>query len=154
MSMPAAHAAREALDHSVGGVLEIERLEQLGRALPGPPARHAEEAADQLEVLAGGEAFVDGGVLAGEPDAAADALRVLGHVDPVDRGPPGVRRDERGQDPDGGRLAGAVRSEDAEHRARLDLEVEAAQGLGVSELLAETSCFDDGHADVPSWCGE
>ena len=85
-----------------------------------------------------GEPLVDGGVLAGEPDAAAHPLRLLGHVDPVDERPPGVGRQERGEDADGGGLAGTVRPEHAEHRARLDLEVDAAQGLRVSELLAET----------------
>ena len=39
------------------------------------------EPADQAQVLVPGEVLVDRGVLAGEADALADGLRVLGHVD-------------------------------------------------------------------------
>ncbi len=42
-----------------------------------------------------------------------------------------------------GRLAGAVRPEQAEHGAGLDLEVDALERLDVAEVLDERFCADD-----------
>ncbi len=142
---PASHAAREARHHPVGGVAQLEALEQLARPGAGLAVRHPEEAPDQLEVLGGGEPLVHRRVLAREADARADASGVGVDVDAVDRGAAAVCSEERGEDPDGRRLAGAVRPEDAEHRTALDRQVERVEGQGLSEPLAESFCVDDRH---------
>src|SRR4029453_6691004 len=49
------------------------------------------------------------------------------------------------EDLDGGRLACAVRAEQAEAPPRLDLEVDAAHGLDVSVALQEPADRDGGH---------
>ena len=51
-----AHAARVALDHAVGGVGELEQLEQLGRPAPRLGAPQPAELADHHQVLAPREA--------------------------------------------------------------------------------------------------
>ena len=51
------------------------------------------------------------------------------HVVTGDLGRPGRRRDQGGQHPQGGRLAGAVGAEEGDELAAVDLEVEAADGL-------------------------
>ena len=65
---PAPHAARVVLDQPAGGVVEVERLEQLGRARLGVGAAQAEQPAEQDQVLAAGQVLVDRGELAGEAD--------------------------------------------------------------------------------------
>jgi hypothetical protein len=72
---------------------------------------------DHLEVLVAGEVLVDRRVLAGQPDPAADAMRVSEHVDASHRCPAGVRLQQGRQYAYGRGLAGTVRAEKAEHRA-------------------------------------
>jgi hypothetical protein len=66
------------------------------------------------------------------------------NVVPVDARPPAVRQDEGGQDLDEGRLARAVRAEQAEDAAALDTEVEAVEGRrrppveGLADEVPET----------------
>ncbi len=129
----------------VARVDEIEPLEQL----VGPRAcltdREVEQPADVLEVLEPGEPLVDGRVLAGEPDPRPGAPRLGDHVDAVDHRATRVGLQQRGQDANRGRLARAVRPEQSEHRRALDLEVDAAQRLGVAEPLRETFGDDCRH---------
>ena len=86
------------------------------------------EPADEAEVLAAGEVLVDGGVLAGQADALAHRLRVLGHVDAEHGGPPGVGAQDRGEDAHGGRLAGTVGTEQAEDGAGGDRRSRCRRG--------------------------
>ena len=78
------------------------------------------EPADHLEVLEAGQVLVDGGVLAGEPDALADLRGLADDVEARDARRAAVRREQRRQDPDRGRLAGAVRAEQPEDGPGLD----------------------------------
>ena len=73
------------------------------------------QAADHVEVLEPGEVLVDGGVLAGHADLSARFGGIGEHVDPGDDGRAGVGAQQRREDAHGGRLAGAVRPEQAEH---------------------------------------
>jgi hypothetical protein len=75
---PPLHASGVGRDAAVGGVGEVEALEQRGRALAGGAARQVAQPAHQAQVLGPGEHAVDGRVLAGEADRGADGLRVGG----------------------------------------------------------------------------
>ena len=55
-----------------------------------------------------------------------------------------VGLEERRQDPDGGRLAGAVRAEEPEDGPGRDVQVDAAERLDVPVALAEPPCLDGG----------
>ena len=84
---PAPHAAGVRLGRTVRRVGQPELLEQLVGARAGALARLVGEVADEPEVLASGEVVVDGGVLAGEPDALAHGLGIGHDVDAEHRGP-------------------------------------------------------------------
>ena len=115
---PAPHAAGVGLDRAVGGVGEVEPLEQLLARVAGPRARRqVVEPADQVEVLAAGEVLVDGGVLAGEADHAAQRLGSRTTSLPATRAGP-VGHEQGGEDPHGGGLAGPVGAEQAQDRGR------------------------------------
>ena len=79
----AAHAARVGADQAVGGVAEVEVLQQLGGARPRLALRQVVEPPDHLEVLGPGQVLVDRRVLAGEADPRAQLA------------PPGARRRAR-----------------------------------------------------------
>ena len=146
---PAAHAAGVGLRGAVGGVGEVEPLQQLDGPPLRVPGRHLVELADHLQVLAAGQVFVDGRELAGQADRAAHLVRVLEHVDARDDGAPAVGLQQGGQDADGGRLAGAVRPEQAEHGAFGHVEVDAVQRPYVTEGLDQTFGIDGAWHTTP-----
>jgi hypothetical protein len=123
---PAPHAAGVGLGHPVGGLDQVEPLEQLVGPR-GRPVLEPVEGAEQPQVLAAGEVLVDGGVLAGQADPAADGARPGDDVDAVDQRAAGVRAQQRGEHAHGGGLAGAVGPEQAEHGAALDGERDAVE---------------------------
>ena len=128
---------------SVRRLCEVEPLEDLLAAPLRLRSRDVVQATDHLEVLEPGEVLVDGGVLPGEADHVAELLGLLDDVVAGDGGTALVGVQERGQDPDGGGLAGPVGAEEAKHRARRDLQVHALQRLHLPEPLGE-ALDDDG----------
>src|SRR5690606_11770483 len=96
----------------------------------------------QPEVLPAGQQLVHGGELAGDADRGAHRLRVGGDVVTGDADRPGVEADQRGQDVDGGGLAGPVGTEQGEDRARGDVEVDAVEHGVVSEGLLQPGGCD------------
>ena len=139
---PAAHAAGVGLRHALGGVGEVEALEQLAGARGGGAAAHAVEAADHHEVLDAGQVLVDGGVLAGEADPGAQRAGVADDVEPGDAGAARVGLEERREDAHGRGLAGPVGTEDAEDGAPRDLEVDAVERAHLPERLDQTADGD------------
>ena len=94
--------------------------------------RDAEQASLQDHQLAAGLADVEPGLLQGDADLPAHRVGIGGHVDPGDACVAGGERHERRQHPDGRRLAGTVRPEEAEDLAALDMQVDAAHRLDVA----------------------
>jgi hypothetical protein len=87
--------------------------------------------------------------LPGEPDNSAHLGGVLDDVVTGDAGPAGVGAQQGGQDPDGGRLAGAVRSEHAQDGALTRGEADPVKGLGGAEALGQSLGLDGvGHRDL------
>jgi hypothetical protein len=107
---PAPHAAGIALDYPVGGVGQLEELEQFGGPRPGLARSHPAQLADQHEVLPAGQQPVQGGVLGGHADLPAHRGRPGQHVDAGHPGLARVRPRQRGQDPHGCGLPGSVRA--------------------------------------------
>ena len=147
---PPAHAARVALDDPVGGVDQLEPLEQRPCALDDVAARQVEQSRHMLHVLAAGQSFVDRRVLAREADARAHLVRVGNDVDPVDPRCALLGTQQRREDPDGGGLAGAVRAQQPVDRTARHRQVDAVERQVVAEALDEARCFNrqliPGHA--------
>ena len=122
----------------VGGVDEVELLEELGGAVLDEPAGQVREAADEAQILPAREVAVDGGELACETDAGAHPLRFVGDVEAQHGRLAGVGAEDRRQHPHGSGLAGAVGAEQAEHGCGRDLEVDAVERDHVAEALLQT----------------
>src|SRR6266513_2817000 len=133
-----AHAAGVGARRAVGGVDEVELLEELGGAFLDEPAGEVREPADEAQVLAARQVAVDGGELARQTDAGAYPFRFVGDVDAEHGRLAGVGPPDCRQHPYGGGLAGAVRAEQAEHGRRRDLEYDAVEGDDVAEALLQT----------------
>ena len=138
----AAHAAGVGAHQAIAGLVEVEAVEQLACPLLSGIAAQVVEPADHLEVLEPGQPLVDRRVLAGEADLRAQLGRVLDHVEAGDARAPRAGREQRGQDPDRGRLPGAVGAEQPEHGPLLDLEVDPAERLDVAVGLLQALDLD------------
>jgi len=93
----AAHASRVGLERSSRRFGKIELLEQLGgAATPLGPAQMV-EAPHQHQVLHPGQAFVDRGILAGQPDHPPGGLGMGDDVDAHDVGVTRIGLEQRGQ---------------------------------------------------------
>ena len=134
---PAPHAPGIALHDPVGGVGEVEPLEQLAGALTARPARQVIEAPDHVEVLETGEQLIDRGVLPGQSDDPPQRGRVCQHVDAGHAGPAGVGLEQGGEHAYGGGLARAVGPEQPGHGALGHRQVEAVEGLDLAVALAD-----------------
>jgi hypothetical protein len=121
----------------VGGVDEVELLEELAGAVLDEPAGQVREAADEAKVLPAREVAVDGGELACQTDARAHPVRFVGDVEAQHSRRAGVGAENRRQHSDGSGLAGPVRPEQAEHGRGWHLEVDAVEGDDVSEALLQ-----------------
>ena len=142
-----AHPAGVRLERAVGRVVELEDAEQPRRPILRRLAGHAAEPPDEDEVLTTGEVVVDRGELPGQADHRPDELRFLRRTSkPPTRGVAAVELQERGEDPDGGGLARAVRAEQAREHPFLDHEVDAVERGEVAEALDETLGDDTLHA--------
>jgi hypothetical protein len=100
------------------------------------------ELADHGEVLAPREEAVDRGVLRREADPPPHPGRVGGDVDPGDARDARVGLRERGQDADGGGLAGAVRPEQAADGTARHVERDAVERRLVAVSLDEVVDLD------------
>ena len=137
-----AHAARVRLDEPVARLVELEPVEQRARPLGRALLAEVVEAADHLQVLEAGQVLVDRGVLPRQADLSPQRRRVVTDVEAHHARRAGGGREERGQDPDRGRLAGAVRAEQAEHRPALDAQVDSAERFDVLVRLGEALGLD------------
>ena len=97
------------------------------------------EPAEHPEVLAARQVLVDGRVLAGQADQLAELLGVRRTSKPATRRRARVGLQQRREDAHGRRLAGAVRPEQAEDRAFLDLEVDPVEGPHLADLRLRRS---------------
>src|SRR6185437_12696180 len=114
---------------------EVEPLQQLGRTRRGFLGAEVVEPADHVEVLAAGEVLVDRGVLAGKPDDLAYGAGLADDVVPGDQGTARVGSQKRGEDADGGGLAGAVGPQQAEDGAGRHGKVDPGERGDLSVLF-------------------
>src|SRR6266542_2970849 len=134
----------------VVGPAQLEAVEDLDG--PSPRLRRGQvvQPADHLDVLQAGEVLVHRRGLTGQADDVAERLGVADDVEPGHLRLAVVGREERGQDPNGGGLAGAVRPEEPEHGGGLHGEVHALEGLHVPERLPKAFGADHlvGHPSI------
>ena len=137
------HAPREPLDVGLALVGEVDQLQEIADdPLPGG-GREAVAAGEEVEVLPDPHVVVDPERVRHEAEDATDLVGVPAHRPAGDLGLAGRRLEERGQDPEGRRLAGAVGPDQAEDLALLDVEVEAGDGERLVVALHEALGLDD-----------
>ena len=142
---PAALAAAVARDGPVEELGEAERLGELADAAPAAPGSTPPEAGVDVEVAAAGQCAVDDRVLEHDAADAAGGERLARDVEAGDARAAAGRGDGGREHADRGRLAGAVRTEQAEHLAGGDLEVDALDGLDAARVgLAQLAHVDRG----------
>jgi hypothetical protein len=121
--MPSAMSTRRRV------LAELEGVQDALGAGPGLRLVYAVEPRLQHQLLAGGRVVPGAAALRHISDPPAHLAGIFAQVDAGDHGRAAVGLDERGEHPQRGRLAGAVRTEEAEDLALGHLQVDAAHGL-------------------------
>jgi hypothetical protein len=129
------HATRPAAHDPVGGRRQVEAVQQFGDPAIESLCPYAEKPPLKFEVVTAGGHRVQRGTLGDDTDLAPHPAGVPQHVVAGDRGLPRVRPGQRGQDLDGGGLAGPVRPEQAENLAGPDVEAEPVEGLDPTRVI-------------------
>ena len=124
---PASHAAGVGLRRTVPRLVEVELLEQLPGACPRGLLAEVVEAPHHVEVLVAGQVFVDRGASGPTGRSARGPCPAPRDVDSRHQGRALVRLEQRRQDPNRGRLAGAVRAEQPEHGPLGNRQIEAVE---------------------------
>src|SRR5262249_6813510 len=97
------------------------------------------------EVLLGGQVEVECRLLEDDADLTADAERLALDVEAGDPRRAARRLEQRRQHPDRGRLAGAVRAEEAEELAGTDVEVDRVDRPDATVVATESRNCDGGY---------
>ena len=151
------HPARVALGALVLAALEPDELEQLLDPRLLDLRGHAVELGEVAQVVVAGEPFVDAALAAEDvADSLAHLPRFLDDVVAEHARAPRRGDEQRDQHLDRRRLARAVRAEEAEELALLDLEADALDGFDLFHAAAQRArvgairamqvlCLDDGH---------
>ncbi len=99
---------------------------------------------ERPEVFPGREQGIEGDLL-GNPSPRGPGA-VVGGGEPQDRDPAAVRLDAARDGAHQGRLAGAVRAEQAQHLAGPEIEGDAVEGAAVAEALRDVADREGGGA--------
>jgi hypothetical protein len=121
---PPLHPTGVGADLAVGRGGEPDALEQLLGAAPALVARDPVQGHLEAQVLAPGQERVERRLLERRPDRRAHLRPLLHDVEAGDARAPRRRREQRRQHVHGGRLAGAVRAEEAVDLAGRDRQVD------------------------------
>jgi hypothetical protein len=149
-AQPLLHAARQRLDVRIALAGEVDEVEQVADHPPPVRGRDAIAAPEEVEVLPDLHVVIDAERIRHEPEDAADLVGVPDHRVAADLGLAGARFQQRGQDPQRGRLPGAVGPHETEDLARLDREVDAGHGDRPVVALHQSIGSDDrAHPTTP-----
>jgi hypothetical protein len=116
------HAAGEAVRETAAERRQAQAVQQL--VAPRPPVVDAVDGGEEGDVLVDREIAVEREALGQVADPAAELGASPDGVDAAGAHRPAVRRQQSEDDAQGGRLAGAVRADQAEHLAALDAEAD------------------------------
>jgi hypothetical protein len=145
-----AHAVGVVGDELLGFVGEAHELEEFGGALGGGGFIQAIHAADEGEVLAGGEFAEEGHAFGDDADVTFHFDGVVEEILTEDLNGAGGGGEQAGEHLDGGGFAGSVGAEEAEELAGFDREIEVVDGGEGVKGTRESVGSDGGRHDVES----
>ena len=123
----------------------VERgVEAVRQLVAHAPVDATMEICEEVEHLGAGELLKEREIAGEESDTPPDLEAPLARVDPEDRRRARGRTDQVDEETHGRRLPGAVRSEESEDLAALDLEVEPEESVPLAEVLAQRGRTDHG----------
>ena len=148
----AEQAARELARAELRVVLEADELDRLVDERAALLLVLNIERAEVIDVLAYGQLFEYGDVLGHDADLAFEVVAGGGHLFPEQFDLAFVVGEQLQDTVDSGRLAAAVRPEQAEHFAWLDMEIEMIQSDHFFVALHEVVDIDDMHGSSCCRC--
>ncbi len=137
------HAPRVRREDGVGSIGEVEALEELVDLLRASGFRYAVEIAEAIEILHGGVAAVEAGLVRDHAKARSYRVQVVGQTQAVEIDEACIRPQDPAQTAQRRRLARPVLPEEHEQLAAFDMKVDAIDGANVGKRL--TKALDQDH---------
>ena len=141
-AQPLLHAPRQPVDEGVALAGQVQQFHDVVQDLPPPGAGKLIGHGEEVEELPDLHAVVDAEAVGHVAHAPPHGQRVLAHAMAVDDPLAAGGLQQRGQEADGRALARPVGTDEAEHLAGLDLQVQLIDGQKVVVALAEVNEFD------------
>ncbi len=142
------HPARVGRQQLVGGVGEVELLQQFSDPPSSSLAAEVAKIGHQAQILGPGEQVVHGRELSGDPDVRPHPVRVGGHVVTGDLHDARIGRNQGRKNADHCGLAGPVRAQQREDRALVRGQVHLVEYEMAAERLAHVVGHDPRRADA------
>jgi hypothetical protein len=133
----APHAAGKRADRALPLIVQAEQLEQLAAALLDERRLEVVQQAREAQILCDRQRAIECRILEHEPDGGPYGDWLGADVIAGDRGAARAGTDQRGQHVNGGGLARAVRTEQAEESAGRDFELEGVYREDVAEAFGQ-----------------
>lgn len=148
-----AHTTRVGANRTIGRIGEVDSVQDFVGSLPRFMSGEVVEASHHLNVFTPRQVFIDGGVLAGQPDVCAGRRGIGRHINAGNFGIAGVGTQQCGQNTNQRGLSGTVRPEQPVDDACLELEAHAVEryNLRLWKRLDDVLDSDNwiGHAVTP-----
>src|SRR5581483_397772 len=139
---PAAKAFGQGLDGLFEHGGELQPLDDVVEPRSAPLALELPQVGDEIEKAADGHLSIGGRAFRQVAEARLRSQRIRLDVMATDAGTASTRGDEPGQHPHRRRLAGAIRTEEAEHLSRSNLEGHIVYGHERVVTLTEVFGLD------------
>jgi len=137
------HAAAPGADVIAAAVVQAKALQQFFRARPALRGIHVPHAAVKLQVILGGQALVQAGVLQQRAALFADLVTTGAGIQAKHLGAPGGRLQQTQQQANGGGFSGAVGAEKAEHDAGGYFKADSVHSVDAAKVPRKLVGADD-----------
>src|SRR6266851_829702 len=142
------HTTRVGGEDRVGAIRQLEPLEELPDAPPAHILRHAVEVTESVQVFDRGVAAVQPGLIGNDTEPTANLIQLFGQPESIELDQACVGSKDSAETAQRRRLACPVLAEEDEHLASLHAQVDAPDGVDVTEALAKA--LDPDHWTVES----
>src|SRR5260370_37411304 len=142
------HASAERFHFVAGAIGESDQMQDAVDCLLCLRTGERVKRRKKSQIVAGGKLVIERHVLRDESDFQLDRVGVTLNLLAFDEDFTGIRAQQSGNDGDGGRFAGAVRSQQADGLSAIGAKTDAGDGNQLSVILRKLLHFEHGYASM------
>src|ERR1700694_397341 len=142
------HASAERFNFVAGAIRESDQIQDVVDCPLCLRTGERVKRGKKSQIVAGGKLVIERHVLRDESDFQLDRVGVTLNLLAFDEDFTGIRAQQSGNDGDGGRFAGAVRSQQADGLSAIGAKTDAGDGNHLSVILRKLFHFEHGYAST------